>query len=139
MTFPFITTLTAGLILILQMLLAFTVSGSRGQTDTWVGDGGKQTLLRTMRRHGNLAENSAIFIAGLTLLELSKFNNLLLIGLCSAFVAARFFHAAGLSRENTNNGFRLMGGIGTYLSGLVLGGSLLWIGTTAAIANHAFG
>ncbi len=74
MTFPFMTAITAGTLLILQMLLAFTVSGARGQQNIWVGDGGSATLLRTARRHANLAEKAAIFLTGFALLELSRFN-----------------------------------------------------------------
>jgi len=139
MTFPYVTALTAGVLLILQMALAFTVSGARGQRDTWVGDGGQEALLRAMRRHGNLAENAGIFVAGFLLLELSKFSPALLIGLCAAFVLARVSHAVGLSRPNTNNAFRLIGGVGTYVAGFVLGGVLVWIGADAAFAARAAG
>ena len=139
MTFPFVTPTTAGLILVLQMLLAFMTSAARGQANTWVGDGGNNALLRAARRHANLAENGGIFIAGLMLLELSKVAPTLLMGLSIAFVVVRLAHAFGLSQVNTNNPFRLIGGIGTYLTGFVLGGTLAWIGVTGAIANHLFG
>ena len=133
--FPSITTTTAGILLILQIVLAFTVSGGRGKYTTWVGAGGHQGLERAIRRHGNLAENSGIFVAGFLLLELSRFSAALLVSLCAAFVVVRLFHAAGLSRENTNNPFRLIGGVGTYLVGLTLGGTLVWIGAKAALGS----
>lgn len=139
MTFPYVTALTAGVLIILQMAMAFAVSGARGQKNTWVGDGGQDALLRTMRRHGNLAENAGIFVAGFLLLELSKFSPSLLIGLCVAFVLMRVAHAIGLSRADTNNAFRLTGGVGTYLAGFILGGALVWVGANAAIAARAVG
>ena len=134
MTFPFVTTITTGILLILQIALAFTVSGNRGKNDTWVGDGGNDGLLRAMRRHGNFAENAAIFLVGFMLLEFSKFSTWLLVALCVIFVAARLLHAIGLSQQNTNNAFRFAGGIGTYVLGFILGGTLIWIG--ASIAMH---
>jgi len=134
MTFPFTTAITAGVLIILQIALAFTVSGARGRNDIWVGAGDQDALLRAIRRHGNLAENAGAFIAGFTLLELSKFSPTLVTVLCAAFVAARVFHAAGLSRRDTRNSLRLAGGVGTYLTGLVLGGALIWVGFLAANA-----
>lgn len=139
MTFPFITATTAGLLLILQILLAGMTSGARGATKNPIGDGGNEVMIRAVRRHGNLAENAGIFIAGLMLLELSKFSPPLLIGLCVAFVLARLVHAFGLSQVNTNNAFRVLGGAGTYLIGLALGGALTWIGITGGMASHVFG
>lgn len=139
MTFPFMTAITAGILLILQIVLAGMTSGTRGATKNPIGDGGNQAMLRAIRRHGNLAENSGIFIVGLMLLELSKFNSPLLIGLCVAFVLARLAHAIGLSQPDTNNAFRGLGGVGTYLIGFVLGGTLISIGVSEAIANHVFG
>jgi uncharacterized membrane protein YecN with MAPEG domain len=132
MIFPYITSVTAGLLLVIQMALAFTVSGNRGKANTWVGDGGDATLLRATRRHANLAENAGFFVVGFALLELSHFSPRLLLALCAAFVVARLFHAVGLSRQNTNNPFRLIGGLGTYLIGFVLAGMLVWAGLNAA-------
>lgn len=128
MNFPYISSTTAGLLLAIQMVLAFAVSGTRGKVDTWVGDGGNEALLRAARRHANLAENAGLFIAGFTLVEISGFSSKLLLSLCAAFVLARLFHAAGLSRQNTNNPLRLIGGMGTYLIGFVLAGVLVWVG-----------
>jgi len=128
MAFPYITAITAGIILILQILLALTVSSGRGNTS--LGDGGNPEFHRVIRRHGNLAENAGLFIAGLALLELSKLNMLLLEGLCAAFVLVRLSHAVGMSRPDTMNMFRAVGGVGTYLVGLILGAALLWAGLT---------
>ena len=132
MSFPYISALTAGRLLLIQMALSFAVSGRRGKVDTWVGDGGDATLLRTARRHANLAENAGLFVVGFSLLELSRLSPRLLLALCAAFVVARLFHAAGLSRPNTNNPLRLIGGVGTYLIGFVLGGALVWAGLHSA-------
>lgn len=129
MTFPYITAATAGCLLILQMLLGMAVSAVRGKANTWIGDGGHEDLRRASRRHANLAENGAIVLLGLLLLELSGRYALTLKVLAAVFVTARLLHAIGLSRENTNNPFRLAGGVTTYLEGVALGGLLLWIAT----------
>jgi uncharacterized membrane protein YecN with MAPEG domain len=120
----------------MQMALAFNVSGNRGKTDTWVGDGGNAGLLRTARRHGNLAENAGIFVAGLTLLDLSRFSPKLLVVLCAALVVARILHAAGLTQQNTKNALRLLGGVGTYLIGFILGGALIWVGLLGSMGGQ---
>ena len=95
MSYAFKSVITAGILIILQMAFAFTVSGARGQNDVWVGDGDQEALLRAIRRHGNLAENARVFIVGFTLLDLSKFSPALLTGVCAAFIAARLLHARG--------------------------------------------
>lgn len=132
MHFPNVTAITAGLLLVLQIVLAGMVSATRGPIA--IGDGGKDALVRAIRRHGNLAENAGIFVAGFTLLELSASSPRLLVGLCAVFVAVRLIHAVGLSQANTSNAMRVIGALGTYLCGLVLGGTLLWVGVKAAMA-----
>lgn len=134
--FPALSAATAGAVLILQMLLALTVSSARGKANVWIGAGNDPALERTGRRHANLAENAGLFVAGFTLLELSGRWPTLLLILCPLFVVLRLSHAAGLSRANTNNPFRLIGGAGTYLLGLVLGGALAWLGLTVLFARH---
>ncbi|MDP9096205.1 MAG: MAPEG family protein [Pseudomonadota bacterium] len=134
--FPALSATTAGAVLILQMLLALTVSGARGKADVWIGAGGNPVLERTARRHANLAENAGLFVVGFTLLELSGRWPTLLLILCPTFLVLRLFHAAGLSRENTNNPLRLIGGAGTYLLGIVLGGALAWLGVVTLLAQH---
>jgi uncharacterized protein len=109
---------------------------SMARSDTSLGDGGKPELTRAIRRHGNIAENAGVFIAGLTLLELSGKAPSVLFWLCVAFVVVRLFHAAGLSRENTANPLRTIGGVGTYLVGLVLGAMLIWVALPMLLAGH---
>jgi uncharacterized membrane protein YecN with MAPEG domain len=126
MNFPYITAATAGFLLILQMILGMTVSAARGKVNIWVGDNGDEGLRRASRRHGNLAENAALMLIGLMLLELTGRYLLPLKIMAGVLIAARLLHAIGLSHENTNNPFRLAGGVATYLDGLALGALLLW-------------
>jgi len=113
MTFPFVSTITAGFVVLLQVILAAAVSAGRGKSKSPIGDGGRVEMLRPIRRHGNLAENGAIFIVGFALLELSALYPNMVIALCATFAAARVGHALGLSQANTDNMFRVAGAVGT--------------------------
>lgn len=132
--FPAMAAATGGVLLVLQMGLGLAVSGARGRAGVWIGAGGNAALERGTRRHANLAENAGLVLAGLTLLELSGRWPALLSVLCPTFIVLRVCHAAGLSRADTNNPLRLIGGAGTYLLGLVLGGALAWLGAAALVA-----
>lgn len=125
---PATTALTAGALTLLQITLAFLVSGARGRFATWIGAGGNPVLERLQRRHANLAENAALFLAGFLILDMSASAPHALPLLCAAFIAARLCHAIGLSFSNTGNLFRLAGGVGTYLIGFVLGAMLIQAG-----------
>jgi uncharacterized membrane protein YecN with MAPEG domain len=129
MTFtpPAISALTAGILITLQMALMAGVALARRRNRQSLGDGGDQGLLRAIRRHGNLAENGALFIAGFTLLELAGGNRLSLQILCAVFVLARISHAVGLSMDKTVNPLRLAGVFGTIGVGVALGVRLVLV------------
>ena len=127
MTLPIVSGMTAGAVLILQMALMSNVASARARLEQSLGDGGKDEMQRVIRRHGNLAENSGLFIAGFALLELLGGNRLAVIALCAAFVGARVLHVLGLSRTDTNNNFRGYGAIATAVIGIILGCYLILI------------
>ncbi|MDJ0786785.1 MAG: MAPEG family protein [Myxococcota bacterium] len=141
MTAPVITAATAGAILVLQQILMFTVGFRRAVTNRGVGHGDDVTLEARVRRHGNLAENSAIFLVVLGLLEMLGASSALVMGLGIAFVAARLFHAIGFSflagshgGEHTEGGklavaCRAVGATTTGIAGIVAGA---WLAVTAA-------
>jgi uncharacterized membrane protein YecN with MAPEG domain len=85
-------------------------------------------LLRATRRHGNYAENAAIFVVGLALAETMGAARLLIVALAVVFVAARLAHAIGLSRIDTVNPWRVGGIIANIAAGLVLGVRLVLLG-----------
>jgi uncharacterized membrane protein YecN with MAPEG domain len=66
---PIVSALAAGILIIMQMALMTAVILSRRRNQQSLGDGGHKSLLRAIRRHGNFAENAAVFIAGFALLE----------------------------------------------------------------------
>ena len=125
---PAISALTAGVLIIIQMLLALAVAAARRKNRQSLGDGGNPDVLRAMRRHGNFAENAAIFVAGFALLELIGGSPQTVGVLCAVFVAGRLSHAYGLSRSNTVNVFRVGGIVATVGVGLALGVRLLMLG-----------
>jgi uncharacterized membrane protein YecN with MAPEG domain len=96
---PIVTAFTAGLIIVMQMALAFSIVRTRRRARQSIGDGGNQQLLLAIRRHGNFAENAAIFIARSTLLEIMSGGGTGLMILCAGFVLGRIGHLIGLSMK----------------------------------------
>jgi uncharacterized protein len=125
---PVVSAVTAGVLIIVQMVLALSVVLARRKNRQSLGDGGNPDVLRAMRRHGNLAENAAIFIGGFTLLELMGEPQKSLEIMCAIFVAGRLSHAVGLSLKNTVNPLRVLGVFATVGVGLTLGVRLLVLG-----------
>ena len=130
LTPPLISALTAGILIVMQMALALTVALARRRNRQSLGDGGNKDVLQAARRHGNLAENAALFIAGFTLRELLGGDRVELEILCAVFVLARVSHAIGLSMPNTVNRFRIIGITATIAVGVALGLTLVRIGLT---------
>jgi uncharacterized protein len=130
MTFtpPLISAATAGILIIMQTVLMMTVVTARRRNRQSLGDGGHHDLLMAVRRHGNFAENAALFLAGFTLLELAGGGRISLAILCAAFVLGRISHAIGLSMPNTVNRFRVAGVLLTAVVGTALGVRLLLLG-----------
>ena len=129
-TMPWVSALTAGVLLLLQTFLMLSAALNRGRSRRAVGADGDNSdpeLTRKVRRHGNLAENAAIFIAGFTLLELLGENLVMLEIACAVFVLARLLHAIGFSFRNTANIARVSGVILTFVMGLYLAVRLMQV------------
>src|SRR5580700_11010344 len=122
---PIVSALTAGVLILMQMALMLSVVLARQRNRQSIGDGGKPKLLAAIRRHGNFAENAAIFIAGFALLEVLGGNRTVIATMCAAFVVGRISHAIGLSMEKTVNPFRVGGIVITASVGLSLGFGLI--------------
>ena len=127
MTFtpPYVSAFTAGILIVMQMALLYAVTVVRRRDRQSLGDGGHHDLLLAVRRHGNLAENAGLFVAGLALLELVGGGGIGHVILCAAFVLGRISHAIGLSMKNTVNPLRIGGTAVTVFVGLALGGRLM--------------
>lgn len=135
MTFPIIAAATAGVLLMLQQILMLTVGFTRTALKVGVGHGDNVVLERVMRRHGNLAENAAIFVVTLALLELLVGHGSLVAVPAAVFVSARIAHALGFtSRAGSHDvrrisaflALRAGGAFATALTGLATGALLLW-------------
>jgi uncharacterized membrane protein YecN with MAPEG domain len=124
---PMVTAFTAGLIIVMQMVLAFSVVRARRSARQSIGDGGNQQLLLAIRRHGNFAENAAIFVACSSLLEIMGGGGTGLMMLCVGFVLGRIGHLIGLSMKRTVNAFRIGGIILTITVGMALGVRLIMV------------
>lgn len=94
---PIYAALLGGGLLILQIALMLSVGTYRSGAKKGVGVDGDMNLERLVRRHGNLAENAAIFLIVLTLYELIFGQTVIALGTAAVFFAARLFHAIGFS------------------------------------------
>lgn len=127
MTFPTIAALTGGLLIVFQNILMVWAGLGRGKHQVALGTGGIEEVEKRIRAHGNLAENAAIFVISLALLEMSNMHQAVVMALAAAFVLARFAHAYGLGILPPGaNKPRLLGTVVTGLVGLTTGGLLIW-------------
>ncbi len=132
MEFPVITALTGGIVIILQMAMSFYVVMARGKYKVSVGDNGEVDLERRIRAHGNLAENAAIIIVILALLELAHVSSAVVAGFAVWFVVARIAHAVGMVEKSGRalkaiNKARFFGAASTMLMGMIMGAMLVYI------------
>ena len=125
---PVISSIAAGVLIVGQMALTFAVVRVRRSAKQSLGDGGDARLLRAIRRHGNYAENAAIFVASLALLEMIGAQRWFVIALAAIFIAGRLLHAIGLSQANTVNAWRIVGVFATVGSCVTLGVRLVLLG-----------
>lgn len=141
MSAPIVSAIVAAVLIILQQVLMITVGLHRAKAGIGVGVGSDVNLERKVRRHGNLAENSALFIATLALAELCGVSNAIVAGFGIIFVVARLSHALGFASlagshvgEKGSKAFPVMraaGAFGTFFTGIGLG---LFLAFTLAIA-----
>lgn len=124
---PIISAIAAGVIILGQMALMLMTALRRRGTGQAIGDG-DAAMLRAIRRHGNYAENAAIFVASLALLEMIGEMRLILIGVAALFMVGRLLHAIGMSQENTVNPGRIAGFATSLIACLAVGVRLLMLG-----------
>jgi len=122
---PVVSAATAGVLIVVQMILLLLTVLARRKARQSLGEGQDEGLLRAMRRHGNFAENAAIFVIALALLEIMGAGRQMVEGLAGAFLLGRLFHALGLSMPKSVNLWRTLGVFLTVASSLVLGVRLM--------------
>ncbi len=134
MTFPVIAALTGGLLIMLQSVLMTWAALGRLKHRVALGTGGVEQVEMRIRAHGNLAENAAIFVIALALLELSDMNETVVLVLAAAFFIARVLHVIGVGVIPPSGGNmpRTIGATATGLVGLATGALLVWQVASAA-------
>jgi uncharacterized membrane protein YecN with MAPEG domain len=130
--------LLGGTLIVVQNILMLNVGLYRTNQKKGVGVDGDVTLERRVRRHGNLAENAAIFVIVLALYELLLGQTAMALLAAVVFAVARLLHVAGFASEagshligaqGGNKIFVLMraGGAGlSALASLVIGTALVY-------------
>ncbi len=127
---PVVSSITAGVLILAQMVLLWATVLVRRRVRQSLGEAGDPALTRAVRRHGNFAENAAIFVVSLALVEMLGAPRWFVAGLAALFVVGRVVHAIGLSQTNTVNPWRVAGVIATVAAGLILGLRLVTLGLT---------
>ncbi len=140
LAFPVISAALAGFLLLMQQVLMLSAGIRRGSTGQGVGVAGDVQLERKVRRHGNLAENAAIFVAALALLELLIGSSTIVLVFAALFLGSRLSHAVGFSTLRGSHvridgekapgsrvflALRSVGATLTALSGIALGAYLV--------------
>ncbi len=113
MEFPIITAEAAIVLALLQALLMMRTGFYRAKTSIGMGDAGNEDLLKRIRAHGNLAENSALVLILLGLNELAGLSASILFPIAAVFVLLRLGHAFALSKTTGAHPFRFAGALGT--------------------------
>ena len=105
---PVYAAMLGAFLIVLQVALMLTVGlhRSRGQ---FIGNGDDRDLERKVRRHGNLAENSGLFLVVIALFEMIVGQTTYVAAVCIVFAVARVLHAAGFSSLAGSHGEDLTG------------------------------
>src|SRR5580698_9223936 len=94
---PVVASLTAGVLILVQMVLLWATVLVRRRVRQSLGEAGDPALTRAVRRHGNFAENAAIFVVSLALTEMLGAPRWFVAAVAALFVLGRVAHAIGLS------------------------------------------
>lgn len=126
MNLPLYTAQLGAFLIVLQVILMLTVGLHRAK-GAFVGHEGDRNLERKVRRHGNLAENSGLFLVVFALLELIVGQTTWVLSLCLLFAGARVLHAIGFSSLAGSHGEDLTGGRKAFAGARAMGamGTLL--------------
>jgi len=135
MTAPLISALVGSVLAIMQVIFMLSAGSHRAKTGIGVGTDGDLQLERKVRRHGNLAENAALFVVVLALAEMTVVPNNIVLILGVIFIIGRVFHAiafASLAGSHGKEGSKLfkvtrwLGILGTAIGLLGVAGYLLF-------------
>ncbi|MEO1221360.1 MAG: MAPEG family protein [Pseudomonadota bacterium] len=129
---PIYTAMLGAFMIVFQVVLMLTVGFHRAKGQ-FIGIGDDRDLERKVRRHGNLAENSGLFLVVIALLEMIVGQTVYVAAVCAAFAAARLLHAAGFSSLAGSHGDDLVGARKAF-AGLRAMGAFGTLGVALALA-----
>lgn len=128
-TAPVFSAVLSGTLLTLQTVMMLTVGAHRNRARKGVGIDGDQTLERLVRRHGNLAENAAIFLIVLALYELLFGATTIVLMTGIVFFVARLLHILGFTNDAGSHLVNAKGAGGAFILMRVLGAGLTALAT----------
>jgi uncharacterized protein len=123
-----ITSIAAGLLGILVIVLALRIVKLRRSLKVGIGCAESLPLELAIRVHGNAIENIPLGLILLGLLELQGVTSWLVIVCASALVIGRLLHVIGLSKSQGKTFGRFFGTITTWLM-ILVSASYLFIST----------
>jgi len=116
----FITAISASVLALLYIQLAFKVIGYRRRFKVSIGDGGEDLLKNSIRAHGNLAEYAPIGLLLIACLELNGSPWWLTLVLATLFCLGRLIHPVGMINPTPGLALRVRGMQLTLLSLIAL-------------------
>lgn len=124
-----IAALYAGVNILILLVLAVLVVMGRRKHKIRLGDGGNEDFSRAVRAHANAAEYIPAGLVGIVTLALfdPATQPWLLHAAGLSLTAGRILHGFGLHTGVLNAG-RMLGMVLTWLSYLLIGGGLLYVG-----------
>jgi uncharacterized protein len=111
-----ITTLFAGLLALLFIVLSVRVIGARRGAKVAIGDGGNKMLARRARVHANFAEYTPIALLLLGLAESGGAARMQIWMAGTLLLVGRVIHAYGVSQEKEVLTFRVAGMAMTFVA-----------------------
>ena len=104
-----ITLIATGVLGILFFVHSLRTIFGRKLTNTNLGDGDNELMIRRIRIHGNFAEYIPLLLIILGLLEVSEVPSLWLVGFAALVVVGRLLHFYGLYSKDTPGLARILG------------------------------
>lgn len=120
-----LTSLFAGLLTLLYIVLAVRIIRLRWKERVGIGTGESLPLKAAVRVHGNFSEYVPLGLILLGLMELNGASDMLMFGLGGLLFVARVFHAIGLTKSIGVSIYRTIGVLGTFAMLLLSAGFLL--------------
>ena len=110
-----ITLMTASVLTLIGLVLAYRVGLGRAKHLVNLGDGGNADMVIRIRSHANFVEYVPLALVLMGLLELAGANKIFLTAMGGLLILFRVCHPIGMPMEKNPNVFRAGSAIGTFL------------------------